>query len=535
MKALFPALLFSLFLVACSPSGGGTPAGDDTTADVAGADTPEADALVDPTPPELTALLLVQNPGNALSATLEFGSDDVVEVALRIEGGGKTRVVTFAETGTDFTLPVLGLRAGTDYVLTVTATNESGVSTTSDPQDYTTGPLPEDVFPPRELLVSAPDKMQPGVTVYSTMVLWFPLTFVKGLIMAVDEAGEVIWYHRDPGNPIEAFHRMADGSLLYLAGFAGALKADMMGNTIKQWDPVAEWDLLGFHHDAIELPDGNIVAIGVEIEDIEYDDPDGDGMVTYHVAGDTINEFTPDGELLHTWSTFDLVDPQFIKVDFHDPFWDQFIDLEGGTKDWLHMNSMVYDASDDSFIVSLRHIDWLIKVDRQTGDLIWTMGEGGDFEKLDGEWFYHTHSLQLIEPGRIMLFDNGNWRPGHEWSELWSRALEFTYDEEAMTWTQVWEWTDDEPFYSQMVSDADRLENGNVLIADGARLKDPAGDLMTPSNYKWSRIVEVTDAGEVVFEMEQKNFSGDALGYTMYRAQRWPSLYPESLAVEVIE
>jgi len=399
--------------------------------------------------------------------------------------------------------------------------------------EYTTGPLPEDVFPPMETLVSVPEKMQPGVTVYSTMVLWFPLTFVKGLIVAVDEAGEVIWYHRDTENPIEAFHRMADGTILYLAGLAGAVKADMTGEVIRQWDPAAEWDLLGFHHDAVELPGGNIAAIGLEMKDIEYETEDG--PVTWHVMGDTINEFTPDGELLRTWSTFDLVDPQFRKEDFHDPMWDQFITVEGGTKDWLHANSLVYDPSDDSFIVSLRHIDWLIKVDRQTGELIWTMGEGGDFEKTSGEWFYHTHSLQLIEPGRVMLFDNGNRRPGYEWVDLWSRALEFTWDEEAMTWTQVWEWTDDEPFYSQMVSDADRLDNGNVLIADGARVKDQAEDLMNPANFKWCRLVEVTDDGEVVFEMEQRNFSGDALGYTIYRAQRWPSLYPEAVAAEVIE
>ncbi|MFH1530856.1 MAG: aryl-sulfate sulfotransferase [Pseudomonadota bacterium] len=525
MKSLIPVLVLSLLLAACA-GGGGTPTVEDTV---------EPDVPEDPTPPVLSDLLLVQNPGNALSATLEFGSDDVATIALRIEGAGQTRTVTFAEAGTEFTLPILGLRAETGYTLTVTATNGSGVSSTSDPLDYTTGPLPEDVFPPMSTLVSKPAQMQPGITVYSTMVLWFPLTFVKGLIVAVDEAGEVIWYHRDPENPIEAFHRMADGTLLYLAGFAGAIRADMMGNVLQQWDPAAEWDLLGFHHDAIELPDGNIVAIGVEMKDIDYDDPDADGTVTYHVMGDTINEFTPAGELLHTWSTFDLVDPQFIKEDFHDSFWDQFIDAEGGTKDWLHMNSMVYDASDDSFIVSLRHVDWLIKVDRQTGELIWTMGEGGDFEKLEGEWFYHTHSVQLIEPGRIMLFDNGNWRPGYEWTELWSRALEFTYDEEAMTWTQVWEWTSDVPFFSQMVSDADRLDNGNVLIADGARVKDQAQDLMNPANSKWCRLLEVTDAGEVVFEMEQKDLSGAVLGYTMYRAQRWPSLYPASVASEESE
>ncbi|MBM4373033.1 MAG: aryl-sulfate sulfotransferase, partial [Deltaproteobacteria bacterium] len=494
------SLVLILLLSTGCASGAGDPPGDTAPGELP--DTTEAEVLEDPTPPVISDLLLVQNPTSPLSATLELTTDDTVTATLRIEGAGKTRRVSFVEPGTSFTLPVLGLRAETDYVVTLTVRNSSGVETVSEPMEYSTGPFPDGVvFPPREVLTSQPSEMQPGVTVYSTMVLWFPLTFVKGLIMAVDEEGEVIWYHRDAENPIEAFTRTADGSLLYLAGFAGAIRADMMGNVLDQWDPAAEWDLLGFHHDILELPDGNLAAIGVELRDVEQDH--GEGAVTDHVMGDTIVEFTPGGELVRVWSTFDLVDNSFVKEDYHDPFWDQFIDVEGGTKDWLHANSLVYDPSDDSFILSLRHVDWVIKVDRQTGERVWALGEGGDFEKLSGAWFYHQHSLQFLEPGRMMLFDNGNRRPGYEWVELWSRALEFTWDEEAMTWTQSWEWAGDEPFFSQMVSDADRLPNGNVLVADGARVKDQAQDLMNPANSKWSRIVEVTDAGEVVFEMEQ--------------------------------
>lgn len=524
------------FCLACSTDSGKQADDALPAADQAGEVQAEVvqDIPADPTPPVISGLAVIQNPLSVLSATLELETDETAAITLQLDGAGKKRTIRFHDEGTTFVLPVLGLRAETTYTLYVTATNSSGVASTAEPMEYKTPQLPLDVFPPRQTLLSKPEKMQPGITIYSSMVLQFPLSLVQGLIMAIDEAGEVIWYYRDPENPIESFHRMADGSLLFLAGFDGAVKTDMLGNSLNRWHPVNDLGLeRGFHHDAIELPDGNIVAIGVEMRDIEQQTDQG--PVVDHVMGDTLVEFTPEGEVVHVWSTFDLIETSMKKEDYNDPFWDQFVKVEGGTKDWLHANCLAYDASDDSILMSLRHIDWIIKVDRKTGKRIWAMGEGGDFQKLSGEWFYHQHSIQMLAPGHIMLFDNGNRRPGYEWIELWSRALEFTYDEEAMTWTQVWEWTDSTPYFSQFVSDSDRLPNGNVLVADGGRVKDQSLDIMVPKNSRWSRLVEVTDDGEIVFEMEQKDLSGDVLGYTIYRAQRWDSLYPANVATETVK
>ena len=209
------------------------------------------------------------------------------------------------------------------------------------------------------------------------------------------------------------------------------------------------------------------------------------------------------------------------------------MDVAGGTKNWTHCNAILYDESDDSFVLSLRHLDWIVKISRESGELLWTMGEGGDFTIAgEGEWFYHQHAPMLLEPGRIILFDNGNLRPEYELATFFTRTLEFTYDEAGKTFSEAWKWQDDEPFYSQYVGDSDRLGNTNVLIGDGGRVEDQSQPLTNPFNLKWYRIVEVTDNKEVVWEMQAQDFSGDVFGYSLYRAQRWSSIYPEVIATE---
>jgi len=369
------------------------------------------------------------------------------------------------------------------------------------------------------------------------MILQLPLDQRPGLILAVDSEGEVVWYHTHPNQVLESFALTRAGTLLYLAGTDGAREMDMLGRTVREWktdaEPLASGiKVLGVHHDIIELPDDHVAAIGIEMRDIEHE-VDGK-KITHHVMGDVILEWTRDGDLVRAWSAFDFLDPQYYKQDFFDNFWDLYVEAEGGTKNWTHGNALLYDGTDDSFILSLRHLDWLVKVSRKTGKLVWKMGELGDFSIAGkGEWFYHAHSPMIVEPGRIMLFDNGNLRPGYTAETFFTRALEFTYDEATMMFSEAWQWRDTAPFYSQYLGDADRLPNGNVLVGDGGRVKDQAQPLTNPFNLKWYRIVEVTDGGEVVWELEAQDFSGDVLGYSLYRAQRWPSIYPGCIAEEV--
>src|SRR5262249_26861192 len=96
-----------------------------------------------------------------------------------------------------------------------------------------------------------------------------------------------------------------------------------------------------------------------------------------------------------------------------------------------------------------------------------------------------------------------------------TRAVEYEIDEAAKTATLVWEWpgsfTTDAWYktdlYVPFWGDADRLANGNVLIAAGRR--------GTAASTPESRVIEVTrDTGAVAWELR---FPKD---YGVYRAER---------------
>src|SRR5690606_35490235 len=105
---------------------------------------------------------------------------------------------------------------------------------------------------------------------------------------------------------------------------------------------------------------------GYSFRDVEYE---GEG--TLHVAGDMIYEFTPSGELVWTWDSFDHLDPQRRRADFFTvaKIPDPNSDEDG--HDWTHGNGLIHTADDDTILFSMRHQDWIVAIDHATGDIVW--------------------------------------------------------------------------------------------------------------------------------------------------------------------
>ena len=137
-----------------------------------------------------------------------------------------------------------------------------------------------------------------------------------------------------------------------------------------------------------------------------------------------------------------------------------------------------------------------------------------------------------------MLYDNGNYKatpfdPKLPATENFSRAVEYSIDEETKEVTQVWEYGQfiEPAIYAAFVGDADAQPlTGNVLITFAGIIKDESG---LPSDFvgggKGSRIIEVTHTtpAEKVFDLSIEDSSPNvADGWQGYRAERLPSLYP---------
>ncbi|MBW2264138.1 MAG: aryl-sulfate sulfotransferase [Deltaproteobacteria bacterium] len=234
------------------------------------------------------------------------------------------------------------------------------------------------------------------------------------------------------------------------------------------------------HHDVGRLEDGTTVAIR--------------GWLAERAPGDTFSYDTIDvfetatETSLWTWSTLDHLDPPAPPVTA-----------------WTHANAVTVDLAGRVAYLACRNLNLILKADMDTDDLLWRFGEGegGDFTLTSGEWFYKCHDPEILPGGRILLYDNGNGRPGGNSS----RAVEYELDESTMTATQVWQYDGPPKWYTPIWGDADRLENGNTLITAGAR-----------DEGVQSRIFEVTPSGVVVWSVTLPEY------YGVYRAERYASI-----------
>jgi hypothetical protein len=112
--------------------------------------------------------------------------------------------------------------------------------------------------------------------------------------------------------------------------------------------------------------------------------------------------------------------------------------------DWLHGNSAEL-APDGSILMSLRHQDWLLKIDYNngtgTGNIVWRMGLGGYFTTAGISdpypWFSHQHDAEWDYSGPYLtVFDNGNTRIAANPGEF-SRGQLWNIDQTTMTATLV--------------------------------------------------------------------------------------------------
>jgi arylsulfate sulfotransferase len=449
---------------------------------------------------------------------------------------------------------ILGLRPDRNHTLEIVVREASGTEFPWDePISFTTAPLPDDL-PELTFVDSDPDRMEPGVTVFCVRksARFGPKDF--GYLVAVDALGDVVWLY-DAGENLGDFRQLANGNIVYLAFDNRAVEIDLLGDVIAQWYAARRWpethvgsgaipvDTDTFHHEIFEMPGGNLLTLSTEVREFpDYPtsetDPDAP-LETAKVVGDVVVEFSRDGSIVHAWSTFEVCDAYRICYLSLCDYW-----IKKGlpeTRDWSHGNAVVHDPNDDSFVVSLRHLDAVIKIDRSSGALKWILGTPGGWREpwsehlltptVPFDWPYHQHNCEITADGNIMLFDNGNFRARpfeakRPATENYSRAVEYAIDAESKTVAQVWSLGGPGPdaLYSTFISSAARLaETGNVLVNFGGLTSDedgyPTDDVAT--GYGWIRIVEVTHdpEPETLFELIIDERAKEK-GWDVYRARR---------------
>lgn len=508
-------------LLGCTADPAGTSDGDETTgedASTSGTDTGTATATEtgetgNTETGDGIAILdvnILQPEDCGLSAIIEVETSEASAVEVTtISKDGLNMAAPQSTGGTSHRIILAGLHASQNYDITITATSNDTGESVSETSPITTGPLPVDTEvadPP--VAAGEVDLTSFGALFHGPVVRQDtdPLNVADTTVaLARDGNGEVNWWFRDL-DVSESFvardvDKLDDGRImLRIPGQVRLMNAACESLGVYN-SPIEGW---GIHHDARVLPNGNILALARETQSIDV--PALGGVVS--LQGDTLIELNPDGEAIWTWSSFDHLDTQRFPGSLS---MNQKMSGSGPYHDWTHGNGVWYDASDDSILVSLRHQNWVIKVDHSTGDVLWTLGDGGDFTLAgaNAEWFYSQHNPSLTTDDTILLYDNGNERPNDPGS--YSRAVRLELDTATMTATQVWSY--EVPAYTPFLGGASELESGNILVTAGGQR----------TNGVPAYIIEVDpDANnDVMWQMEY----AESL---VYRANRHSSIAGES-------
>jgi outer membrane protein assembly factor BamB len=292
-----------------------------------------------------------------------------------------------------------------------------------------------------------------------------------GTIYLIDLRGNVVHTWKMPYPPGLYGYLTDTGTLLYNGRIpddtylgkkpyksGASLEADWNGKVL--WEVHQE----GHHHDGRLLKNGNVLLLcSRELPD-GYDRRIVGGRPGSEAKGkiwaDYVVEKTKDGHIVWEWRTWEHLDPSR----------DVITALQDDRSEWTHGNAIM-ELPDGNFLVSFRNISTIVKVDRQTGNVVWRLGA----PPLSGQ-----HAPTPLPNGNILIFDNGPHRLDQSFP--FSRVIEVNPSSNEIVWS--YQEAVQTNFYSPRISNAQRLPNGNTLINEGL----------------FGRFFEVTPEGEVVWE-----------------------------------
>jgi hypothetical protein len=383
--------------------------------------------------------------------------------------------------GTDHDFGLFGLLADTTYDCQVVAGAASAVFA------FTTSPLPDWI----------PDWTVTGETTGYTLFnhVLNGLDANDQKLLIVDPEGQVRWYRLLPeqvAGDVDSRY-LGDGTVLYGGGYgARPRRIDLAGETVYRLDdPVTGRT---HHHHAEQLDDGSVLSLVTTTNLVPEQKEDWTGFAIEVVDPGT-------GALAWSWDSQTAVDAGQLPV------------ATGGDPYHANWTWWTTDTEGPAVWVSLRNLDRMARIDRDTGLFSWTLGPGGDFVLLgiDGEpagtedWFYLQHAPELTGD-TLVVYDNGIGRPGGSYS----RVAMFRLDVEARTLQLLWDWTEDawkEPVWG----DADLLPDGHVLVTRGHCWECSSADVDGRSG-----LIELDP--ETDLATWRLDFPGDRDG--LYRAQR---------------
>ncbi len=451
-----------------------------------------------------------------LSAVVVFHTDEAVGGTVTVKGKAEKDNISGAiEPATDHLVPVYGLYNGdtTEVELALDDGRATTLEITTEAQKLDFG-----AFEARMLDESAYD--------YGKLTFIYPF---GGTIYAVDSEGDIRWCYSGGGSM--GVHPLKNGHLMVPMQFSvkpsyykeGLQEIDLSGRVYAQYVIPG-----GQHHDFQELPNGNLL--------VASDAPDLSSVEDWVLEIDrTTGEVVWQLDMKTLLSTTDGQSAS--------------MNTDGSEEyDWCHNNSVWYDEQHDLVLLSCRHLDSIVAINKADRTLAWILGDPSGWNEVDpglfftpvGEdfgWQYAQHQVTLLDNGDIMLFDNGTAKvkrvdDAHRVTGdgVYSRAVVYRANTDDMTVEQVFEYGKERgpEWYSDWVSGVESQDGTQDLlwITAGSHLYSPEenrhdfypSDMMKPGLIKSTHMDLVKD-GALAYEL---TVSGETYLSLAFRSSRLP-------------
>ncbi|MGH9771739.1 MAG: aryl-sulfate sulfotransferase, partial [Candidatus Acidiferrales bacterium] len=331
-----------------------------------------APGQVTPTTNPQVAMYTISPPTDA-SVSIQFSADT--------NYGLKTWTQPVPAGGGLVSILVAGMRASIPYHMRAVVQLSNGLQFTDSDHVFTTGGLQPTQLPTLTATTTPGMSPQSGVEMLDLM-------FGNSVPVVVsDLAGNVIWtYSPSDGTSsdlMQPIKMLPNGHFLVVISpnssdalgvseppgtITVAREIDLSGATVREISLTdlntrlanANFNLVAsdIHHDILPLPNGHWILLVNTIK--QCTDLTGCPVGTTAVLGDALVDLDTNLNPVWVWSTFDHLD-----VSRH-PM---------GFPDWTHSNALIYSPDDGDLLLSMRHQNWIIKIDYKdgagTGNIVW--------------------------------------------------------------------------------------------------------------------------------------------------------------------
>lgn len=440
-----------------------------------------------------------------LSALALFNTTEPMRISIHISGKTSLNEVTFtfSEYNTVHQIPILGLYAGEENLVTIRGETREG-KTVSTTIPVITDPLPDDMKG-NSVIAYCPDpsQYQPGMNFLNDFGN-------KYCANAIDASGECRWYLKEQAGLVHSYNK---GKALYTQRGEYICEVSLMGKLLNVY-----WVPYGPHHDMYLTDRATLIVCANSKETAE------DQLVEIDLTT---------GGFVHQLDYKDVLQRTRTFGEFY------------SNVDWMHMNAVV--EHNGNLIVSSNYQSTIICND-WTGAIKWMLCDPTGYYDMYKPYFltpigegfeypYNQHAVEVLpdydsDPDTldILLFDNGSSRSSGQQAnqndparQLYSRLVHYRINEKAMTVEQIWQYGKDRPeLFALHRGDANLLENGNIL---GIFYLQKNQDV--PDRYNISSVIcEVNRDGKVIFECSLISHKADNI-FDAYRVERLP-LYWQS-------